>query len=78
MAINVYLAFFQGYSIRQFRQLDLWYLLICYGLSFIPAFVFLFVKNDSRGHIYGPAIIWCWIDVQWDFCRIVFLYAWIW
>ena len=54
------------------------YLLFCYGLSFIPAFIFIFVSTHQRGRIYGPAIIWCWIDIKWDFLRILFLYGWIW
>ena len=78
MAINVYLAFFRGYTAEQLRALDLRYLIACYGLSFIPALVFLFVSNPSRGHIYGPAIIWCWISPTWDFMRIVFLYGIVW
>jgi hypothetical protein len=78
MAINVYLAFFRGYSIKQLRNLDVKYLLFCYGVSFVPAFVFIFISTAARGHIYGPAIIWCWIDIKWDFMRITFLYGWIW
>lgn len=78
MAINVYLAFFGGYSVKQFRSLDVKYLLFCYGVSFIPAFVFIFINSGSRGRMYGEAIIWCWIDVKWDFMRVIFLYAWIW
>ncbi|KAG8630058.1 hypothetical protein KVT40_001677 [Elsinoe batatas] len=78
MAINVYLAFFQGYSVEQFKRLDMWYLLFCYGLSFLPAFVFIFVSATDRGRIYGPATIWCWISERWNFMRFAFLYAWIW
>ncbi|KAF4556069.1 Hypothetical protein D9617_1g079440 [Elsinoe fawcettii] len=78
MAINVYLAFFHGYSVEHFRRLDMWYLLFCYGVSFIPAMVFIFVSATDRGRIYGPATIWCWISERWNFMRFVFLYAWIW
>ena len=78
MAINVYLAFFRGFSIKQLRALDLPYLLVCYGLAFIPAIVFIFISNEDRGKIYGPAIIWCWITTDWDFLRIVILYAIVW
>lgn len=78
MAVNVYLAFFRGYTVEQLRSLDTLYLLICYGLSFIPALVFIWVSDKERGHIYGPAIIWCWITEEWDFMRIAFLYAIVW
>jgi len=58
MAINVYLVFFRGYTVERLRSLDLRYLIACYGLSFVPAFVFIFISNRSQGHIYGNAIIW--------------------
>ena len=76
MAINVYLAFFKGYTVEQLRALDVRYLLACYGLSFIPAFVFIFI--NSPWPIYGNAIIWCWISYEWDFLRLVVLYAIVW
>jgi hypothetical protein len=78
MAINVYLVFFRDYTVERLRSLDPLYLLICYGLSFVPAFVFLFISTASRGPIYGPAIIWCWITTEWDFMRMVFLYGIVW
>jgi hypothetical protein len=78
MAVNVYLAFFKGYTVDQLRSLDLAYLLICYGLSFIPAFVFIFINTNARGPVYGPAVIWCWVNIEWDFLRFVFLYAIVW
>ena len=75
MSINVYLAFFRAYSIERLRALDIRYLLACYGLAFVPSLVFLFINVAPRGKVYGPAILWCWIDVRWDFLRIVVLYA---
>jgi hypothetical protein len=78
MAINVYLVFFRGYTVRQLRSLDIIYLLACYGLSLIPAFVFLWISTRERGPIYGPAVIWCWITGGWDFLRITFLYGIVW
>ncbi|KAL8739995.1 MAG: hypothetical protein Q9190_007254 [Brigantiaea leucoxantha] len=56
MAWNVYLAFFYKYTAQQLRSLDKWYLLGCYGASFVPALTFLFVDTSRRGKIYGPAI----------------------
>ncbi|KAI9708037.1 MAG: hypothetical protein M1820_004241 [Bogoriella megaspora] len=78
MAINVYLSMFRGYSIKQLRKLDAKYLLFCYGVSFVPAFIFIFISTSARGHVYGPAVIWCWISLEWDFMRVAFLYGWIW
>ena len=57
MAWNVYLAFFYKYTAQQLRSLDKWYLLGCYGASFVPALTFLFVDTSRRGKIYGPAIV---------------------
>lgn len=78
MAINVYLVFFRGYTVRQLRSLDFMYLLACYGLSFVPAVIFLWVSTPERGPIYGSAVIWCWITEKWDFLRLLFLYGIVW
>lgn len=78
MAINVYLVFFRGYNTHQLRKLDIWYLVACYGLSFIPAFVFLFVSTKDRGRVYGSAVVWCWISERWGWMRLVFLYGVVW
>ena len=53
MAINVYLAFFRGRTISQLQALEVRYLLACYGLSFLPAFIFIFITD-----LYGEAGIW--------------------
>lgn len=76
MAINVYLAFFKGYTVEQLRALDMRYLLACYGLSFVPAFVFIFI--NSPWPIYGNAVIWCWVSSEWVFLRLIVLYAIVW
>ncbi|KAL9598176.1 MAG: hypothetical protein Q9219_004673 [cf. Caloplaca sp. 3 TL-2023] len=78
MALNVYLAFFHKYTARQLRDLDKWYLLGCYGASFVPALTLAFVDTARRGRVYGPAILWCWIDLKWDFLRIALLYGIVW
>ncbi|KAL9119356.1 MAG: hypothetical protein Q9187_004092 [Circinaria calcarea] len=57
MAVNVYLIFFRAYTIEQLRALDYKYFVGCYGTSFIPALVYLFVKHKSRGRVYGEAIV---------------------
>jgi hypothetical protein len=78
MAINVYLIFFRDYTVERLRSLDIFYLLLSYGLSFIPALTFIFINTPSRGRMYGGAIIWCWITTEWDFMRVVFLYGIVW
>ncbi|KAL8727472.1 MAG: hypothetical protein Q9181_005703 [Wetmoreana brouardii] len=78
MAFNVYLAFFHIFRAYQLRALDKWYLAFCYGFAFVPAVTFLFIDQKGRGKIYGPAILWCWIDIKWDFLRIALLYGIVW
>jgi hypothetical protein len=55
--INVYLAFFRGYAVLELKLFDFIYLPICYVLSFTPAFIYIFLSNESRGKFYGPAIV---------------------
>ena len=57
MAVNVYLIFFRAYTIKQLRALEFKYLVGCYGASFIPAFVYIFVSTKSKGRVYGNAIV---------------------
>ena len=51
---------------------------MCYGYPFIVAFIYIFIHTSTRGHIYGPATLWCWIDVQWVALRIALCYAPAW
>ena len=78
MAINVYLAFFSGRTVEQLRALDLRYIIVCYGASFVPALVYLFVNTPDRGPIYGDASVWCWVSAKWDFLRLAVVYAIVW
>ncbi|KAJ5304373.1 uncharacterized protein N7443_004033 [Penicillium atrosanguineum] len=78
MACNVYLTFFHKYNSEQLRQLEWKYVLCCYGLPFIPAFAYFFIKTQSRGRVYGSAILWCWVAVPWDFLRIAVFYGPVW
>ena len=57
MAFNVYLTFFHQYNSSQLRKLEWKYFLLCYGVPFISAFVFLFVDSHDRGPLYGPAVV---------------------
>lgn len=78
MAINVYLTFYHKYDARALRRIEPIYLLCCYGLPFIPAFVFIFIKDQGGTRIYGPAISWCWISNDWDVLRVAAFYALVW
>jgi hypothetical protein len=57
MACNVYLTFFRKYDAKQLRVLEWRYILLCYGIPFIPAFTYFFIKSDSRGKVYGSAVV---------------------
>lgn len=59
MAINVYLAIFHQYDSASLRHLTGRYLILCYGLPFIPAFALLFISSDHRGRVYGNATVSC-------------------
>ncbi|KAF7180002.1 hypothetical protein CNMCM7691_009055 [Aspergillus felis] len=57
MAYNVYLAFFKHYDTRRLGMIEWKYVLFCYGVPFIPAFVYLFISSASRGKVYGDSVI---------------------
>ncbi|KAL5336334.1 hypothetical protein BJX70DRAFT_373017 [Aspergillus crustosus] len=78
MAFNVYLTFFRKYNSEQLRRLEWKYVALCYGLPFIPAFGYFFIRSLSRGKVYGSAILWCWIAPSWDFLRIAVFYGPVW
>ena len=56
MACNVFLTFFRRYSASQLRALEWKYALLCYGIPFIPAIVFVFTQTEARGRIFGSAL----------------------
>ncbi|KAL4927795.1 putative cAMP receptor-like protein [Aspergillus undulatus] len=78
MAFNVYLTFFRKYNSEQLRRLEWKYVVLCYGLPFIPAFTYFFIHTPSRGKVYGSAILWCWVAPSWDFLRIALFYGPVW
>lgn len=57
MACNVYLTFRHRYSSSQLRGLEWKWLLACYGIPFIPAITYAFVRTEAKGRIYGPATV---------------------
>ncbi|KAK1141971.1 hypothetical protein N8T08_008294 [Aspergillus melleus] len=78
MACNVYLTFFHKYDSDQLRRLEWKYLAFCYGLPFIPAFAYFFIQTETRGRVYGSALIWCWVAPSWDFLRVAVFYGPVW
>jgi len=57
MAGNVYLAFFHHYDSESLRKLHWKYFVTCYGVPFIPAIIYLFVKNAKGEKVYGGATV---------------------
>ena len=78
MAISVYLNVFKRYSVQDLKKLEWKYFLLCYGVTFISAFVCCFVWTVQRGRVYGPSLLWCSVSFQWDFLRIVLGYGPAW
>lgn len=73
------MTLFKKYNAQQLKALEWRYQIMCYGLPFTVALVYLFIDSPTRGKIYGPASLWCWISIEWVALRIALLYgpAWI-
>jgi hypothetical protein len=78
MAINVYLTFYAKFDAQKLRKMEIPYLLLCYGVPFIVALVFIFVSSPAKGKIYGDATLWCWVKKEWDIFRIITFYGPVW
>lgn len=78
MSLNVYFTFYWHYNAADLRGLELYYIMICYGIPFIPALTFLFVSTAQKGRVYGDATLWCWIAPGWDIFRIATFYGIVW
>lgn len=57
IAINVYLTLFRKYNAQQLKSLEWKYHVMCYGLPFVVALVYLFIETNQKGKIYGPATV---------------------
>jgi hypothetical protein len=55
MALNIYLAFYKGYTAVDLKRLEWKYFLACYGMPLIPSITLLCIKTKAGGRIYGPA-----------------------
>lgn len=78
MAINVYLTFYFKFDGRRLRKMEIPYLLGCYGIPLIPAFVFIFIRDKHNQRVYGDATLWCWVTPEWEYLRVATFYAPIW
>jgi hypothetical protein len=55
MALNLYFSIYKRRDAAQLRQLDLWYVLGCYGGPLLLSLPLFLVKTEGRGRMYGPA-----------------------
>ncbi|KAF4785558.1 G-protein coupled receptor [Colletotrichum scovillei] len=78
MAINVYLTFYYKFDAERLRRMEIPYLVCCYGIPFIPALVYVFVRNGDGLRVYGNATLWCWIRPEWEIWRILTFYGPVW
>lgn len=77
MAVNVYLTVYQKFDIKRLHKMELIYLPTCYGIPFIPAFTYLFVRRNGQ-RIYGDAVLWCWVASHVEGLRIATVYGPVW
>ncbi|KAI0834165.1 family A G protein-coupled receptor-like protein [Hypoxylon sp. FL0890] len=78
MAFNVYLTFYHKFDAARLRSMEIYYLILCYGVPFIPAIAFVFVRTETAGRMYGNATLWCWVSNGWDIFRIATFYGPVW
>ncbi|CAK7206226.1 hypothetical protein SEUCBS139899_009013 [Sporothrix eucalyptigena] len=78
MAIDVFLIVYYQYDANALRRLEIKYIGAITAVTFIPAFVFLFINTADKGHLYGSVTLWCAISPEWVLFRIIFYYGPIW
>ncbi|OQE38273.1 hypothetical protein PENCOP_c008G03660 [Penicillium coprophilum] len=78
MALDTYLVVFYHFDTQSLCKLEVKYIGAITALSFIPAFVFLFIHSHEKGFIYGDETIWCSVSRNWMILRIIFYYAPVW
>ncbi|KAL2177795.1 uncharacterized protein P884DRAFT_223556 [Thermothelomyces heterothallicus CBS 202.75] len=78
MAVNVYLIVYHSYDIESLRRLEWKYVAGITTVTFIPAFVMLFIRTPDKGPMYGGVTLWCAIAPKWILFRIVIYYVPIW
>lgn len=78
MAINIYLTFYHRFDARRLSKMEVPYLICCFGVPFIPALIFVFLKNSAGERVYGDARLWCWVSPEWHIFRIATFYGPVW
>jgi hypothetical protein len=78
MALDVYFVVFKRYDNADLRKLEPRYIALITTTTFIPAFVFLFIRTADKGPMYGSVTLWCAIAPNWLVFRIALYYAPIW
>ncbi|KAI2471878.1 family A G protein-coupled receptor-like protein [Annulohypoxylon bovei var. microspora] len=78
MAFNVYLTFYHKFDAARLRKMEIYYLLLCYGIPFVPALTYVFVRTEKSGRMYGNATLWCWVSSEFDIFRIATFYGPVW
>ncbi|WKT38204.1 hypothetical protein QSH57_000022 [Fusarium oxysporum f. sp. vasinfectum] len=77
MATNVYLTFYYRFDGVRLRKIEPLHIGLCYGIPFIIAVTFIFVRNKDGVRAYGNANLWCWLTVEWDAWQLA-TYGLIW
>lgn len=57
MAINVFLIVYRRYDTETLRRLEWKYITVITTSTFIPALVFLFIRTDDKGPMYGSVTV---------------------
>ncbi|KAL4902010.1 hypothetical protein BDW74DRAFT_169765 [Aspergillus multicolor] len=75
MTWDVVLVVFWQYEPEALRKLEKKYVAVITTITITPALIFLFVRSDAKGPLYGSVVFWCAISPNWVKYRIVFYYA---
>lgn len=57
MAVDVFLVVFRRYEAESLKRLERKYAAIITVVTFIPALVFLFIRTEAKGPIYGSVTV---------------------
>lgn len=66
MALDVFLIVYYQYDANALRKLELKYISGITAITFIPAFVFIFVQTPDKGHMYGSVTVSSGLSSRWS------------
>ncbi|KAJ5935780.1 hypothetical protein N7466_005327 [Penicillium verhagenii] len=78
MAFDTYLVVFHHFDAHYLQKLEVKYIGGITTLTFIPALVFLFIRSDEKGSVYGSETVWCSISPKWIILRLILYYGPVW